>query len=572
MKDLVVGMAGAGGDGIVSAGESLIAAAASDGYHAMMTKSFGSQVRGGESSCRVRIATHPVRNPGGTLDVAVALDWDDFTKFGAELPVSPSTVVVYDAKTGIVPDAIPLAGISPTRVFSVPIAEMAKRAAGNEHAKNAVVLGLLAEWFGFARSAILRALEAKFGGKGPELTAANEKAFALGEEYARKHTLSASHRLDRPMSSPSDKLVADGNDVCAAAAIFSGCQFFAGYPITPSSEIMQFLTREIWKYGGVALQAEDEIASIGAALGASFAGQKAMTATSGPGLSLKAEILGLASIAELPLVVVDVQRGGPSTGLPTKAEQSDLFAAAFSAHGDVLRPVLAPTSVADTFAVTVEAFNIAERYQTPVIVLSDQEVAQRKETFDRIDVSRFAVEERRRPTPNELHECQPDLPPRDLRRQLPRGRDRTRRGRESYCERANARAHEPQTIPQARSAAAPLRPLSRRRQPQCEIGTGELGLGGGCGAGSLRARRLRRHRRQVAGAAAPLPRRGDRVSGVLRVGARRVRRRAVAPRTALPDHTHVRRRAFRGRRHVQEWRESHYGGRNRRPSSRRRRP
>jgi 2-oxoglutarate ferredoxin oxidoreductase subunit alpha len=190
--------------------------------------------------------------------------------------------------------------------------------------------------------------------------------------------------------------------MCAAAAIFAGCTFFSGYPITPSSEIMQFFDREIWKYGGTLLQAEDEIASIGAVVGASFAGKKAMTATSGPGMSLKTEMLGLASIAELPLVCVNVQRGGPSTGMPTKAEQSDLFQAAFSAHGDCLRPVLAPTSVGDMFGITVEAFNLAEYYQTPVIILSDQEISQRKEIVEPIDTSTFRLVERRRPTDAEL--------------------------------------------------------------------------------------------------------------------------------------------------------------------------
>ncbi len=190
--------------------------------------------------------------------------------------------------------------------------------------------------------------------------------------------------------------------MCAAAAIFAGCEFFGGYPITPSSEIMQFFGREVWKYGGTMLQAEDEIAGIGAVVGASFAGKKAMTATSGPGMSLKTEMLGLATIAELPLVCVNVQRGGPSTGIPTKSEQSDLFQACFSAHGDVLRPVLAPISVADTFGITVEAFNVAEHYQTPVILLSDQEIAQRKETVDPIDTSEVEVVERRRPTTAEL--------------------------------------------------------------------------------------------------------------------------------------------------------------------------
>jgi 2-oxoglutarate ferredoxin oxidoreductase subunit alpha len=190
--------------------------------------------------------------------------------------------------------------------------------------------------------------------------------------------------------------------MCAAAALFAGCTFFSGYPITPSTEIMQFLDREIWKYGGTVMQAEDEIAGIGAVVGATFAGKKAMTATSGPGMSLKTEILGLASIAELPLVCVNVQRGGPSTGIPTKAEQSDLFQAVFSAHGDCLRPVLAPTSVGDVFGITVEAFNLAEYYQTPVIVLSDQEIAQRKETVEPIDTSKFQLVERRRPTETEL--------------------------------------------------------------------------------------------------------------------------------------------------------------------------
>ena len=209
--------------------------------------------------------------------------------------------------------------------------------------------------------------------------------------------------MDKPARA-GKKLLADGNDICAAAALFAGCEFFGGYPITPSTEVMQLLTREIWKYGGAVLQAEDEIAGIGAAVGASFAGKKSMTATSGPGMSLKTEMIGLATIAELPLVIVNVQRGGPSTGMPTKSEQADLYQAIFSGHGDAPRPVLAPTTVSDTFDVTVAAFNIAEQYQTPVIVLSDQEIAQRKEVIDPIDTSRFTVVDRLRPGPAELED------------------------------------------------------------------------------------------------------------------------------------------------------------------------
>ncbi len=401
-SDLVIGMAGSGGDGIVAAGESLITAASLEGYYAIMTKSFGSQIRGGESSCRLRVATRQIHSTGGTLDVAVALNWEDFLKFGGELPVGGHTVVIYDSRTGVPPDRIPLPGVRPAASLAIPIAEIARSYAGTDRAKNTVVLGLLAGWFGIARDSILAGIRKRFEKKGPEVVEANHRTFIAGIEYTSQNPLPAAKTLSPPVAANGVKMLADGNEVCGAAAIFAGCEFFSGYPITPSSEIMHFLSGEIWKYGGTMLQAEDEIAGIGAVVGASFAGKKAMTVTSGPGFSLKAEILGLATIAELPLVCVDVQRGGPSTGIPTKSEQSDLFAAVFSAHGDVVRPVLAPISVPDTFGVTVEAFNIAEYYQTPVIILSDQDIAQRKETFAPIDTTRFRVVERKRPTETEL--------------------------------------------------------------------------------------------------------------------------------------------------------------------------
>jgi 2-oxoglutarate ferredoxin oxidoreductase subunit alpha len=279
---------------------------------------------------------------------------------------------------------------------------MAEQHAGTDKAKNIVIAGLLAGWFGIGRESMLAGLRKKFAKKGPTVVEGNVRAFQAGLDFAAANPLKQDRKLAAPPAGREPKLLADGNDMCAAAAIFAGCTFFGGYPITPSTEIMQFLDREIWKYGGAVLQAEDEIAGIGSVVGASFAGKKAMTATSGPGMSLKTEMLGLASLAELPLVCVNVQRGGPSTGMPTKAEQSDLFQAAFSAHGDCLRPVLAPVSVGDIFGITVEAFNLAEHYQTPVIVLSDQEIAQRKETVDPIDTSKFQIIERREPTAPEL--------------------------------------------------------------------------------------------------------------------------------------------------------------------------
>jgi 2-oxoglutarate ferredoxin oxidoreductase subunit alpha len=402
MDDLIIGMAGAGGDGIVSAGESLIGAAAHEGYYAILTKSFGSQIRGGESSCRLRLATTPVLNPGGVLNVAVVLNWEDFLRFGGELPVDENTVVIHEAKCG--GPAGRLGSVTPVLTLAVPMEQMALKSAGALLAKNNVVLGLLAGWFGLAQDSILAGIRKKFASKGEAVLQSNERAYAAGLEYAAQNPIDPKYRLGLAVVEPgrARRVVTDGNALCAQAALFAGCRFFGGYPITPATEIMQHLQRDIWKHGGSLLQAEDEIAGIGAAVGASFAGVKAMTATSGPGFSLKAEMLGLASVTELPLVCVNVQRGGPSTGMPTKREQSDLFAAVFSAHGDSVRPVLAPISVADTFGITVEAFNIAEEYQTPVILLSDQELAQRKEVIAPIDPAGMRVVDRLAPSAAEL--------------------------------------------------------------------------------------------------------------------------------------------------------------------------
>jgi 2-oxoglutarate ferredoxin oxidoreductase subunit alpha len=398
-KDLVIGMAGAGGDGVIAAGDALMTAAARGGYRAMMTKSYGPQIRGGESSFRLRIGTGEILNAGATLDIAVALNWDDFLRFGAELPVDGRTTVVHDPSADA-PRSL-LDGISPAETLAVPIGEMARASAGTEKAKNTVVLGLLAGWLGLAPDGLMAGLRKRFAKKHPEVLVGAERAFDAGLAFAQAHPLRTDCRLSAAETPATPRWLADGNEMCAASALVAGCEFFGGYPITPSSEIMHYLGREIWKHGGTVLQAEDEIAGIGAVIGASFAGRKAMTATSGPGMSLKSEMLGLATIAEVPLVCVNVQRGGPSTGLPTKSEQSDLFQAAFSAHGDAVRPVLAPVSVADTCRITIEAFNIAEQFQTPVILLSDADIAQRKEVVDPIDPRAFAVVNRRVPSERE---------------------------------------------------------------------------------------------------------------------------------------------------------------------------
>src|SRR5262249_20826979 len=203
-------------------------------------------------------------NPNGPLDVVVALNWDDFQRFGSELPVQAMTIVIYESNAGIAPDKLPLEGIKPAMVFSVPITEMAQRNAGTDKAKNIVVTGLLAGWFGIGRESMLAGIRKKFGRKGPTVVEGNVRAFQAGLEFAEAHPLPSDRKLKTPTTTRSAKLLTDGNDMCAAAAIFAGCTFFSGYPITPSTEIMQFFDRELWKYGGTVLQAEDEIAGIGA--------------------------------------------------------------------------------------------------------------------------------------------------------------------------------------------------------------------------------------------------------------------------------------------------------------------
>ncbi|MGA2555238.1 MAG: 2-oxoacid:acceptor oxidoreductase family protein, partial [Verrucomicrobiota bacterium] len=207
---MIIGIAGSGGDGVISAGESLITAAALEGYYGMMTKSFGSQIRGGEASCRLRLATRPVLNPNGPLDVAVALNWEDFRRFGWELPVEAATMVIYESKTGVAPDKLPLEGVTPSLVFSVPITEMAEKNAGTDKAKNVVVVGLLAGWFGIGRESMLAGIRKKFAKKGPAVVEGNARAFQAGLEFAEAHPLPEDRRLTAPQAGRQAKLLTDG--------------------------------------------------------------------------------------------------------------------------------------------------------------------------------------------------------------------------------------------------------------------------------------------------------------------------------------------------------------------------
>ncbi len=356
-------------------GDLIAQACANAGLNVIKTEAYGPQIRGGESSCTVRISPDDIYAQADAVDLLVLFNWADYGRFKAEIVPGDGAIVLHEAA-----DAVPEGWeVGRLRLVPVPFTQIAKDA-GAPAGKNIATLGILGALFGLPADTLRKAVAKKFGKKKEGVAEANLKAFDAGATFAA--TLvdqTAGTKLAYTPGKP--KLLMSGNEAAAVGAVHAGCRFFAGYPITPSSEILHYLSEWMPKLGGKVVQTEDELAAFGAVLGGSFAGVKSMTATSGPGLSLMAEMLGLSTMAEIPSVIVNVQRGGPSTGNPTKNEQSDLWHALYGGHGDAPRVVIAPSDVEDCFHATVEAFNIAEEFQLPVIVLSDQLIGQRRETL-----------------------------------------------------------------------------------------------------------------------------------------------------------------------------------------------
>ncbi|MCP4547386.1 MAG: 2-oxoacid:acceptor oxidoreductase subunit alpha [bacterium] len=399
-SELVLGIIGSGGDGVITAGEFIVSAISSEGLFSFLLKSYGAQIRGGETSCRVRISENPVQSQGDEIDVMVVLHWRDFAKFRHEIDLHEGTVIVHDLDDPL-PDSIQeeFRALNAV-VYAVPFTRLAKEQMKTILTKNIIMLGAMIQLFGLPEQGVRHALEKKFSKK-PGVVVKNNEALDLGMKWVADNVDKRDdYLLEYTQSEP--RLVMEGNAATALGSIVAGCSFFAGYPITPASEIMHWMAKHLPQVGGRCVQAEDEISAAGMVVGASFGGAKAMTATSGPGFSLKSEMVGLSGMAEIPMVVVNVQRGGPSTGVPTKSEQSDLMMAVYGSHGDSPRVVIAPTDVEDCFDTAVYAFDIAEEFQVPVVLLTDQFIGQRKETVRRFDLGRREVYERIKPTEEEL--------------------------------------------------------------------------------------------------------------------------------------------------------------------------
>ena len=377
IDEAVIRIAGNSQDGIQAIGGFLARLAGRSEQEVMTFMTIPSTISGGPSIFQVRIGSGEVLSSGDDADVLLAFYQHSYE--GHISSLKKGGVVLYDsdhvqAKPEWEKDY---------HHVGVPISSLTVEAIGGtakDKGKNIYALGLIARTFDLNVPKLEKLIGERFTGKDPSILNNALAAFHAGYSHSLGNVLET-FKFKESKGKDGHQVVMNGNEALAYGLIAAGVRFGAGYPITPWSDIMELLRRELPKYGGTFMQTEDEIAAISMAIGASYAGRVAVTGSSGPGISLKTEALGWAIMAEMPLVIVDVQRGGPSTGMPTNIEQSDLNIAVNGGHGDAPRVVIAPASVEDCFYTAIEAVNIARKYSVPVIILTDQGIATRIEAF-----------------------------------------------------------------------------------------------------------------------------------------------------------------------------------------------
>lgn len=374
-----VALLGKGGTGVITAGDMLLAAASRCGLYGLMIRAVGPQIRGGASAALVRLSSSPVGCLDDRLDVLLGIDWQHAERLLADIAVDADSIVVTDPAEDAVPQSITTSRAS---LQPLPMKELAGSVNGGR--VNMVALGYMAGLAGIPEEAIGQAIEKKLGRKGQQAIDASIAAAILG--FSQSKSSAARSSGD---GQSGDRWMISGNHATGLGALRGGVRFAAAYPITPATEILEWLAPRLRDAGGALTQAEDELASINMAIGASYGGVPSLTATSGPGLSLMIEGIGLAVSAEIPVVVVNVMRAGPSTGIPTKPEQSDFNAAVYGLHGDAPHIVVAPSSVTDCAFTTQWAVHLAEATQAPVIVLSDQFIGQANVVTDPVPAVAF---------------------------------------------------------------------------------------------------------------------------------------------------------------------------------------
>src|SRR5213083_1142137 len=377
ITETVIRIAGNSQDGIQAIGGFLARLAGRSEQEVMTFMTIPSTISGGPSIFQVRIGSGEVLSAGDEADVLLAFYQHSYEDHITS--VRKGGIVLYDSDH-VEPKA---EWQQDYHHLGIPISSLTVEAIGGtakDKGKNIFALGLVAKMFDLNLPKLEKLIGERFGGKDPSVLNNALAAFHAGYSHSLGNVLET-FKFVESQRKAGQQVVMTGNEALAYGLIAAGVRFGAGYPITPWSDGMEALRRELPKYGGTFVQCEDEIASISMAIGAGYAGRVAVTGSSGPGVSLKTEALGWAVMAEVPLILVDVQRGGPSTGMPTSVEQSDLNIAVFGGHGDSPRVVLAPSSVEDAFYTAIEAVNIARKYSTPVVILTDQAIATRIEAF-----------------------------------------------------------------------------------------------------------------------------------------------------------------------------------------------
>ena len=385
-QDFVVRFAGEGGQGVVTSAEGLAQAMAQSGYNVQTFSTFPSQIRGGPTRTQTRISTSTVLSSGDDLDVLVAFNEYAYNTHKDE--VGPEGVIVYNSGEFEI-DAS-------DKALGMDFDELAKQT-GNNRAANFVVMGALSQLVGLPLSVLEEFNRQRYTRGRPsdqQIIDSNNMALSLGSEEAIKSGFSLGE-LEDPIRPEGEQVLLNGNLAISIGAAHAGLEVFIGYPISPATPILLWMEQNLVGEGKFVYQSTSEIESITAIVGAGYSGKKAMTSTAGPGFSLMGEGLGLAWMAEIPLVVVNVQRGGPSTGLPTKTEQSDLLTALYPGHGDLKMPVIAPGTVEECFYAGVMAVNWAERYQGPVILLSEMALAERRQNMPKPNLSKIPAESRK---------------------------------------------------------------------------------------------------------------------------------------------------------------------------------
>ena len=378
INEAVIRIAGNSQDGIQAIGGFLARLAGRSEQEVMTFMTIPSTISGGPSIFQVRIGSGEVLSAGDEADMLLCFYQHSYEDHIKSLKLGG--IVLYDADH-VEPRADWQESYRHVGVNISGLTVEAIGGTGRDKGKNIFAMGLLAKIFDLDVAKLIKLIEERFGGKDPSLVQNAVTCFNAGYNHSLENLLKT-YQFYTPDKKDRHQVVMNGNEALAYGLIAAGVRFGAGYPITPWSDIMELLRRELPKYGGSFIQTEDEIAAISMAIGGSYAGRVAVTGSSGPGISLKTEALGWAVMAEMPLVIVDVQRGGPSTGMPTNIEQSDLNITVNGSHGDAPRVVIAPTSVEDCFYTAIEAVNIARKYSTPVFILTDQGIATRIEAFE----------------------------------------------------------------------------------------------------------------------------------------------------------------------------------------------